>query len=53
MSDRFLDVLEVLFVSLIFTAVIFLVVISVVLIKYPEKAFEDSCECEIVRYVYE
>lgn len=53
MSDRFLDVLEVLFVSLIFTAVIFLIAVSIILIKYPERAFEDSCECKIVRYVYE
>lgn len=53
MSDRFLYVLEGLFISLIFAAVMFLVAVSVVLIKYPEKAFEDSCKCEIVRYVYE
>ena len=53
MSDRFLDVLEILFVSLIFASVIFLIAVSIILIKYPERAFEDSCECKIVRYVYE
>ena len=53
MSDRFLDVLEFLFVSLIFAIAVFLIAVSIILIKYPEKAFEDSCKCEIVRYVYE